>query len=56
MSRAKALSVLPLCLSGDLQSAMNKLHTEDKPAKPEAAVPEPEKKGLFSGLIGGRKK
>jgi hypothetical protein len=35
---------------------MHKLHTEEKPAKQEAAVKEPEKKGLFSGLIGGRKK
>ncbi len=62
----KALSVLPLCLSGDLQTAMHKLHTEEKavqqepapkePAVKEPAVKEPEKKGLFSGLIGGRKK
>lgn len=29
----KALGVLPLCLAGDLQTAMHKLHTEDKPRK-----------------------
>jgi PTH1 family peptidyl-tRNA hydrolase len=27
----KALAILPQCLSGDMQGAMNKLHTEDKP-------------------------
>jgi PTH1 family peptidyl-tRNA hydrolase len=31
---AKALEVLPLCLAGDMQGAMTKLHTEEK--KPEA--------------------
>ena len=76
----KALEVLPLCLSGDMQTAMQKLHTEDKPpaakmeekpaaakkeAKPaaartepekkEAPPKEPEKKGLFSGLLGRKK-
>ena len=42
----KALAVLPLCFSGDLQGAMLKLHTEEKKAeekKPEPAKP-PEKK------------
>ncbi len=41
----RALAVLPLCLSGDMQGAMNKLHTEEKP--PEKKEPEkkaPEKK------------
>jgi PTH1 family peptidyl-tRNA hydrolase len=51
----KALGVLPLCLSGDMQTAMNKLHTEEK--KPDAKKePEPEKKeGLLSGLFGRKK-
>ena len=67
----KALEVLPLCLSGDMQTAMQKLHTEEKPPAPKteekagaakkeekpaaAAVKEPEKKGLFSGLLGRKK-
>jgi PTH1 family peptidyl-tRNA hydrolase len=58
----KALGILPLCLSGDMQTAMHKLHTEDKPPapkkEPEAKAPEakePEKKGLFGGLIGRKK-
>jgi PTH1 family peptidyl-tRNA hydrolase len=62
----KALEVLPLCLSGDMQTAMLKLHTEEKPpAKKEPEkkeVPvkepekkEPEKKGLLSGLLGRKK-
>jgi PTH1 family peptidyl-tRNA hydrolase len=55
----KALEVLPLCLAGDMQTAMQKLHTEEKPPavkkevkpaaakkeeKPAAAKKEPEKK------------
>jgi PTH1 family peptidyl-tRNA hydrolase len=58
----KALAVLPLCLSGDMQTAMHKLHTEDKPppAKKEpdqkdVPIKEPEKKGLLSGLLGRKK-
>jgi PTH1 family peptidyl-tRNA hydrolase len=67
----KALAVLPQCLAGDLQGAMNKLHTEDKPPakkEPEDKAPqhkapqdkapapkEPEKKGLLSGLLGRKK-
>lgn len=39
----KALGLLPLMLSGDLQGAMNKLHTEPKEEKPPAKK-EPEKK------------
>lgn len=36
----KALEVLPLCLSGDLQGAMLKLHTQDKPPeRPNGAAP-----------------
>ena len=67
----KALGILPLCLAGDMQTAMHKLHTEEKaPAvkEPEKKVPEkkepekkepekkePEKKGLFGSLIGRKK-
>ena len=29
----KALAVLPQCLTGDMQTAMHKLHTEEKPKK-----------------------
>jgi peptidyl-tRNA hydrolase, PTH1 family len=36
-----ALAVLPQCLSGDIQSAMQKLHTDDK--KQEDKKPEPKK-------------
>jgi PTH1 family peptidyl-tRNA hydrolase len=38
----RALTVLPQCLSGDIQSAMQKLHTQEDP-KPEPKK-EPEKK------------
>ncbi len=59
----KALALLPQMLAGDMQSAMNKLHTEDKPPakkEPEKKEPErkaaepaaPEKKGLFGGIFG----
>ena len=64
----KALEVLPLCLAGDMQGAMHKLHTEEKapppakkePEKKEVAVKEPEKKepekkGLLGGLLGRKK-
>jgi len=52
----KALEVLPLCLAGDMQTAMQKLHTEEKtPLKKEEAVKEPEKKGLLGGLLGRKK-
>jgi PTH1 family peptidyl-tRNA hydrolase len=62
----KSLAVLPQMLAGDMQGAMNKLHTEEKlPAKaappPAAAAANPaekkaeEKKGLFSGLLGRKK-
>ena len=58
----KSLAVLPQILSGDLQGAMHKLHTEEKkpepkaeprkePEKKEAAVKEPEKPSFIkSGL------
>ena len=67
----KALALLPQMLAGDMQSAMHKLHTEDKPpAKKEPEKkeprsrsrrrrhrrrPQPEKKGLLSGLFGRKK-
>ena len=51
----KALEVLPLCLSGDMQTAMHKLHTEEmREAKPPAQK-DPEKKGFFDSLIGRKK-
>jgi PTH1 family peptidyl-tRNA hydrolase len=41
----KALAVLPQLLAGDMQGAMNKLHTDDKPpAKKEPPSKEPAKK------------
>jgi len=62
----KALAVLPQVLAGDLQGAMNKLHTEEKPVlkkEPEKKQPvkepepakAPEKKGLLSGILGRKK-
>ena len=45
----KALTVLPLCFSGDLQGAMLKLHTEEKKPEPKK---EPEKPGLLKSLFG----
>ena len=38
----KALDLLPMMLAGDMQGAMHRLHTEDKPPAP--AKKEPEKK------------
>ena len=35
----RALTVLPLCLAGDLQGAMLKLHTQEKSAERAAAAP-----------------
>ena len=56
----RALAVLPQCLSGDIQTAMQKLHTDDK--KQEDKKPEPKKEpekesGLRSSLksLFGRK-
>ena len=37
-----ALAVLPLCFAGDLQGAMQKLHTQDKPVKKPAPEEKPE--------------
>lgn len=48
----KALAVLPLCLSGDMQTAMHKLHTEEAPPpkkEPEKKAPEKEA-GIASSL------
>jgi len=62
----KSLAVLPQILAGDLQGAMNKLHTEEKPPakkepdKEEAPIKEPakepeKKEGLLSGIFGRKK-
>jgi PTH1 family peptidyl-tRNA hydrolase len=64
----KCLAVLPQMLSGDMQSAMNKLHTEEKPPAPLRKDPEPKapekkeppaeapkKEGLLGGLFGRKK-
>ncbi len=64
----RALAVLPQCLTGDLQGAMQKLHSEEpkprkeappvkEPPKPVAPVkepekPVPEKAGLLKSLFG----
>ena len=63
----KALGLLPQMLAGDMQGAMNKLHTEEKPPakkEPEKKAPEkkepdrkpdqtepPKEKGLFKSLF-----
>ena len=36
----RALAVVPLCLDGDLQGAMLKLHTQDKGAERASAASE----------------
>jgi peptidyl-tRNA hydrolase, PTH1 family len=63
----KCLAVLPQMLSGDMQGAMNKLHTEEKPpapkkdpepkapAKKDPPAEAPKKEGLLSGLFGKKK-
>jgi peptidyl-tRNA hydrolase, PTH1 family len=44
-SIANSLAILPLCLAGDLQGAMQKLHSQDKPPTDKPAPKkEPEKK------------
>jgi PTH1 family peptidyl-tRNA hydrolase len=56
----KALQIMPLCFAGDMQSAMHKLHTEEKKPeppkvekKPEPAPAEPEKPaGILKSLFG----
>src|SRR5713226_2482184 len=46
----KALTVLPLCLAGDMQGAMSRLHTEEKPP-----AKEPAKTGSILKSLFGRK-
>ena len=55
----KSLALLPQIIAGDMQSAMNKLHTEEKkpePAKkaeePRKEAPAAEKPGLLKSLFG----
>jgi PTH1 family peptidyl-tRNA hydrolase len=54
-----SIGVLPQCLSGDMQGAMNKLHTEEKkqpePEKPVAVAKAPEKSGGLLKSLFGRK-
>ena len=50
----RALEVLPQCLSGDLQGAMHKLHTEEKTKIPEDKQPaarQPEKSGGIASSL-----
>jgi len=42
----KALDLLPMMLGGDMQGAMHKLHTEDKPPAPAKKEPEKKEKPL----------
>jgi PTH1 family peptidyl-tRNA hydrolase len=63
----KSIEVLPQLLAGDMQGAMNKLHTDEPPAKKEPEKKAPEKKepealkepakkeGLLGGLFGRKK-
>jgi PTH1 family peptidyl-tRNA hydrolase len=52
----KALSILPQCLSGDMQGAMNKLHTEDRKVEPKKEKePEPPQKKSMLGALFGKK-
>jgi len=41
---ARALEVMPQIVAGDLQGAMQKLHSQDKPVAPKAEPPAPEPK------------
>jgi PTH1 family peptidyl-tRNA hydrolase len=61
-----SIAILPQCFAGDLQGAMQKLHTQDQPVaapaapvkkekkekKPEAPAKEPEKRGFLQSLFG----
>ena len=52
----KALAILPQCLSGDMQGAMNKLHTEEKKVEPKKEKePEPPQKKSMLGSLFGKK-
>lgn len=41
---ARALELLPQMLAGDMQGAMQKLHSQDKPVAQKAEAPKPEQK------------
>jgi PTH1 family peptidyl-tRNA hydrolase len=41
---ARALELVPQMIEGDLQGAMQKLHTQDKPVQKKAEAPKPEPK------------
>ena len=41
-SIARALEIMPQILAGDLQGAMQKLHSQDKPVAPKTEQPAPE--------------
>lgn len=43
---ARALEHVPLMLAGDMQGAMQKLHSEDKPVVKQAEPPKPEAKAV----------
>jgi PTH1 family peptidyl-tRNA hydrolase len=43
---ARALEHVPLMLAGDMQGAMQKLHSEDKPVVKQAEPPKPEAKAM----------
>ena len=52
----RAMELLPMCFSGDLQGAMQKLHTEEKPKQLEPkkepeAKQEPEKSGAIKAFL-----
>ena len=65
---ARGIEALPLCLAGDLQAAMQKLHTSEKEKpvekraepkpEPKVAIPpeKPAAKGLFGSLFSRTKK
>ncbi len=55
---AKSIDVLPQLLVGDMQGAMAKLHTDEKPPakkEPEKKAEPAKKEGLLSGLFGRKK-
>ena len=53
----RALAVLPQCLTGDMQTAMHKLHTSEDKKPPATAKAESttDKPGLLDSLIGRKK-
>jgi len=64
-SIARSLEIMPLALEGDMQAAMLKLHSQDKPIakkaeenkpeakKPEAATPQPKQEAKAEGGLKG---